>query len=107
MIRAGHDPEGLVVADVDSEFLALVCADEELLNAEFEAIVAALGPPPVRPPAARERHGDRGAPTALPRRSDRRDPPTPGVRSEATGRERSPPRRRAPHRRPAARHAAR
>ena len=36
-------------ADVDEEFMALVCADEELLAAEFEAIIAAGWPPPPRP----------------------------------------------------------
>ena len=36
-------------ADVDEEFMALVCADEELLDAEFEAIIAAGWPPPPPP----------------------------------------------------------
>ncbi|GAA2038153.1 hypothetical protein GCM10009740_32840 [Terrabacter terrae] len=96
MVRAGQDPEGLVVSDVDSEFLALVCADQELLDAEFEEIVAGLGPPPVTPSAAGNPHGDRAAGEAPPRGSGRRESPTPGVRPQATGRERSPPRRRRP-----------
>ena len=40
---------------VDEEFLELICADEELLRAEFDAIVAqewSSSPPPADPPAA-------------------------------------------------------
>jgi hypothetical protein len=38
----------------DEQFLALLCADEELLRAEFEAIIAAEWPTtPTRPPAGR------------------------------------------------------
>jgi len=103
VLTSGPDLEALVTSDVDSEFLALVCADEELLDAEFEAIVAALGPPPVPPPAAGEPHGDRAAGEAPPRGSGRRAAPTPEVRPQATGRERSPPRRPAPQRRDAVR----
>ena len=42
---------GLTRASEDEEFLALVCADEQLLRAEFDAIVAAEwpGPPPDAP----------------------------------------------------------
>jgi len=44
----------------DEEFLALLCADEQLLRAEFDEIVAAQWPnPPAQPPAQRPRP-DRG-----------------------------------------------
>src|SRR5690348_16665054 len=38
----------------DDEFVDLMCQDDELVRAEFEALVAAcwdLAPPPARPPA--------------------------------------------------------
>jgi len=44
-------PEHLSTPDVQDRFLALVCRDEELLRAEFNAIIAAEwpGPPPDLP----------------------------------------------------------
>jgi hypothetical protein len=80
--------------DADEEFLALMCADEQLLRAEFDAIIAAewASPPPAMPdrgagagrPAreARSRAVDRGA--GLPTR-----PQHPGIGGWA--RQRSPP----------------
>lgn len=81
--------------DADEAFLELICADDDLLRAEFEAIVAAswVGPPdrprPVptpRPPASAAPMGRwlrAKAPTALP------VPTGPG--DGQRGRERSPP----------------
>ncbi len=57
LARDGH----LRGADVDEEFMALVCADEELLAAEFEAIIAAGWSPPTAVP----REAARGAPSRL------------------------------------------
>ena len=37
---------------VEEEFWALLCEDEELVRAEFEAIVSAAWPDPPDPPAA-------------------------------------------------------
>jgi hypothetical protein len=39
------------IRSMDEEFLELLCADEELLRAEFDAIIAAEwpGPPPAEP----------------------------------------------------------
>ncbi len=84
---------------IDEEFLDLVCSDEELLRAEFEAIVAAEWPmPPMRPP----RPSPAGRPPS-PRRvtwwadtSGRlvSRPRHPGI--GGWGRQRSPPRRRHP-----------
>ena len=45
-------------ADVDEEFMALVCADEELLAAEFEAIIAAGWSPPSRTSREKAARGD-------------------------------------------------
>jgi len=75
-------------ADVDEEFMALVCADEELLAAEFEAIIAAGWSPPTAVP----RGGGTGRPAVA-------CPPDfvcrgcrPSLRpSRLPGRQRSPP----------------
>jgi hypothetical protein len=91
-LQALTDPEPAV----DEEFLELVCADEELLRAEFDAIIAqewASTPPPADPPTAaprptppaRAREPARGGWSNL-RRARR-----PG--DDAWGRQRSPPRR--------------
>lgn len=72
---------------LDEEFLALVYGDEELLTAEFEAIIAANWPaPPVAP-----RHG--------PRRAHGRRPSDGRVvrrRGRLTGVDRAEPRERSP-----------
>jgi hypothetical protein len=76
-----------------AEFLAIVCADEELLRAEFEAIIEnAWGEPPGRVPVRPARPpADRSAGTAEPR------PPVPGRSDHAddhrAARQRGPPRR--------------
>jgi hypothetical protein len=49
---------------VEEEFLALICADEELLRAEFDALIAATWGQPRQP--------------ARPRRAGRPTPPPPG-----------------------------
>lgn len=78
---------------IDDEFLELVCSDEDLLAAEFEAIIAANWPGPPSAPV-------RGAPFAPDHRARRRQPtrgrttpvpdPVGGVVPERS-RERSPP----------------
>jgi len=77
-----------------ADFLAVLCADEELLRAEFDAIVDANwdAPPPV-PPARPGGPDRRPAPVRPPRRIPR---PAPGRHPAGRGpaRERSPPRTR-------------
>jgi len=72
-------------------FVAVLCADADLLRAEFDAIVDANwdASPPV-PPARSGGPGRRPAPARPPRRSRR---PAPAHRPGARGpvRERSPP----------------
>jgi hypothetical protein len=90
------DPQALTDQElgVDEEFVELICADEELLRAEFDAIIAqewTSTPPPAGPPVASPRP-DPGAPArglvsggqATPRPARR-----PG--DDAWGRQRSPP----------------
>jgi hypothetical protein len=84
------DLDGLLTSDVDAEFLALVCSDEGLLDAEFQALVAGLEPPS-RPAAPPQRQGDRGAGTTPSGRARAQAVRVPGVRRPTTGRERSPP----------------
>ncbi|WP_442278374.1 hypothetical protein [Terrabacter sp. 2YAF2] len=84
LARDGH----LRGADVDEEFMALVCADEELLAAEFEAVIAAGWSPPTAVPRG---GGTWGPAEALPHdfvcRGCR-----PSLRpSRLPGRQRSPP----------------
>jgi hypothetical protein len=52
--RQPDSVEAAAVDVVDEEFLALICADEELLRAEFDAIITASWGQP-RPPAPRPR----------------------------------------------------
>ncbi|HSF99164.1 MAG TPA: hypothetical protein VLA55_10765 [Ornithinibacter sp.] len=78
----------------EDEFLELVCADEELLRAEFDAIIAREWPtsrPPARPEAMSRETGPH-----RPRQPERRvvrtlraKPRHPGGRLQ--GRQRSPP----------------
>jgi hypothetical protein len=78
----------------EAEFLDLICADEELLRAEFDALIAAgwpIEPPTVRGVGRRREHtpaGGRGA-HARRVRSLSRQPDAPEVR--ARSRQRSPP----------------
>jgi hypothetical protein len=55
-----------VRASQEEEFLALLCADEQLVRAEFDAIIAAGWPAP--PPGPGSRMPARGGPPARPRR---------------------------------------
>lgn len=83
------------VRGVDEEFLELICADEELLRAEFDAIIDQewlSRPPPADPPAASpgpgpgpRRHRPPAGGVASPRR-----PHHPGA--DGWSRQRSPPR---------------
>jgi hypothetical protein len=84
---------GGAVADVDEAFMALLCADEDLLCAEFEAIVGAAWPPVPTPRGSDGPSGDPG-PRARPqgrRRSATLRAPTCELGPVAPGRERSPP----------------
>jgi hypothetical protein len=78
--------------DVDAQFLALMCADEDLLRAEFDAIIAAgwcrqSGEPvvPVPTPMSKQRGVARstGRPDPVSRRR--------GITDGSLARERSPP----------------
>jgi hypothetical protein len=74
-------------------FLDLLCADEELVRAEFEAIVAAEWPrPPSRRAVVHGLHGGSGGP-APGRTSPRMPGPVPEhePRIDGSGRQRSPP----------------
>jgi hypothetical protein len=81
-----EDPLG--VRDVDEELVELVCADDELLAAEFEAIIAANWPPSEAPPregATADATDDIPPTPASTRRPARWMP------SRSTRRQRSPP----------------
>jgi hypothetical protein len=79
-------------AHSETDFIALVCADEEFLRAEFEEIIAAgWGPPPL---PAGGRGGDRGPDPAghRPGIGDARPHPTRlGAGCDEQTRQRSPP----------------
>ena len=81
------------VDDVDEAFLALVCADDDLLLAEFGAIVGAGWPPTCSPEQPAAPAGRPGSPARG--RRDRGEPALRAPRSrvgiDALGRERSPP----------------
>src|SRR5688572_15123601 len=82
----------------DEEFLELMCDDEDLLRAEFDAIIARewpSRPPPADPPAGSPTPGprERGRPAAPVLRASRGRPRTPGAGGRS--RQRSPPRRTA------------
>lgn len=74
------------------DFLDLLCADEDLLDAEFEAIIAANWPGAPKPPSRRDR-GDGEHRQPPPRRRDWRTPALGGERhlGDAWSRQRSPP----------------
>src|SRR2546423_1443879 len=80
------------------EFLALLCADEQLLRAEFDAIIAAAwpNPPPTRPrperPGAQQPPSAASAPASRPAQPGRAHRPGVG----GLGRQRAPPLRSAP-----------
>ena len=95
-MRTISAPGGSLAETVDEQFLALVCAEEELLRAEFEAIVAAEWPSP--PAKTHGPAGNAGRPRSWPLPGGRagagrlpRLPAHPGV--DRWTRQRSPPRR--------------
>jgi hypothetical protein len=56
-----HATDASAAQTVDEQFLALVCSDEDLLRAEFDAIIAAEWPsPPANTPAHGAADGRRG-----------------------------------------------
>ncbi|WP_344256453.1 hypothetical protein [Terrabacter carboxydivorans] len=80
--------EPLLADDVDARFVEIVCGDDDLLAAEFEAIIAASWPPPATPPPG----GAEGDPADG--RPAARGQPAPRARwvpSSSPRRERSPP----------------
>jgi len=96
----GHRPAGAPAAPTstdrttDDAFLDLVCRDEELVRAEFDALIAASWHLPPPPPPAAPRPADRPpgwpvAPAPGPPPMSRRSAPS-GARFN---RQRSPPRR--------------
>jgi hypothetical protein len=91
---AAADADVRQVEDLDAEFFALVCSDEELLRAEFEAIVAAAwsSPPPPDPTPGRraEPPPGRAVPSPPPASGPVRPNLVPGVR-DGGDRTRSPP----------------
>lgn len=90
-------PDLEVEVDTDEAFFELVCADDDLLRAEFEAIVAAswVGPPDRPAPVPSPRPPVPGASRAgLPRATKLllAEPLPSGPGDGQRGRERSPPR---------------
>lgn len=92
-ISSSHDAD---LRRLDTEFLDLVLADEDLLRAEFDAIIQATwSPPPASPPASPsrcDRPGRRGAPQ--PRSQPRNEIEAAGgleSRRSPRARQRSPP----------------
>ena len=84
---------GEILRDTDDAFVELVCADDDLLRAEFEAIIEANWPSTPRSsaglpwperPSPRRSHRTTMAPIAPPVRR--------GPAAERGGRQRSPPR---------------
>ena len=90
-------PDLEVEVDTDEAFLEVVCADDDLLRAEFEAIVAAswVGPPDQPTPVPSPRPpGPAASRVGLPRvtRLLLIEPLPSGPGDGQRGRERSPPR---------------
>lgn len=85
-------PVGTVAGAVEEQFWALVCADEQLLAAQSEAILTAEWPerptPPVRLTVRRADHHPAGTPGHRPRAPGAR-PTRPGL--DEWTRQRSPP----------------
>jgi hypothetical protein len=84
----------LTTREADAAFADLICADQQLVDAEFDALISAsFGEPPAPPPPAPPRVPPRPGSTPPP---SRRPSPGPAVlTSPATrpvhGRQRSPP----------------
>jgi hypothetical protein len=79
---------------IDDAFLDIICQDEELLRAEFDALVAASWdepPPPPRPPAV-PRPADNPAPQPATRTTTAQEIPSRSHHPAPAGRrQRSPP----------------
>lgn len=92
MISDLLDEAGATAAPPDDEFIELVCQDEELLRAEFDALIAAswLTPTPSPPPAPpRPTPPDRHVPPVGAEEPPRLEGSVPAPR---WNRQRSPPR---------------
>lgn len=86
----GSAPVG-IGRDVDEVFLALVCDDDELLRAEFDAIIGAGWPPSPAPGPPRRDGPPGGSHVEQGRRAETdRAVRRPGAAADP-GRERSPP----------------
>ena len=87
------EPHAAATPDLDA-CLELLCADEELVRAEFEAIIAAAWPrPPSRRAVVHAQHGGSGGPApdkASRRRMEAAADHDRGV--DRSARQRSPPR---------------
>jgi len=88
---------------IDDEFLDLICADVDLLRAEFDAIIdATWSPPPANPPDSPSRADQPGRPDpAQPGAAATHDITNAGVqpcRGIGSARQRSPPRGGRQHR---------
>jgi hypothetical protein len=80
---------------VDEAFLDLTLADDELMRAEFDALIAACWESPCEPPLDKPCPPGGGQPARPPSRRVRRgaDALGPVLRRRADGRARGPPRR--------------
>ena len=78
---------------IDDAFLDIICHDEELLRAEFDALVAASwDEPPSPPPPAGPRPADNPAPRPTTRASTEQQVPPQSYHPGPAGRrQRSPP----------------
>jgi len=86
--------EAIVERNVDEQFFDLICADQELLTAEFDAIIAAAWPtPPVSLPrrGAAGRKPERGRSGRWRSRARPHRQQTHPLGGEAWRRQRSPP----------------
>jgi len=88
-------PRPRAALGADEDFIELVCSDEELLRAEFEAIVSeewSSSSPPPDPPIASQGARPQRRESRVPHagRARPRRPAHPGA--DAWGRQRSPPR---------------
>ncbi len=78
----------------DEEFLDLVCADEQLLKAEFDAIIAQawpMGPPPAGPQPAPRAVSPSPRPDPAPSGRQMSPPESHHCGDSGRGRQRSPP----------------
>ena len=99
---------GTAAPTVDEQFSDLICADADLVAAEFDAIIAAEWPePPTHRPGGRDAAGHPGSEGARGSADAVADPGSPArdPHVDRSARERSPPARQPqPHRTPDRRH---